>query len=188
MENNAKFDKLSDEDEPFDTQIYQQAIGCLTYLSTATRPDISVAVSALSRYMSCPSKAHWTRVKRIIRYLKGTIDFGLKFSCVSDENPQVIGYSDADWAGDLDTRRSTSGYVFQIGQSTVSWCSKREATVAKSTTEAEYVALSQATQEAVWLRHLLADLGYSMNSPTTVFEDNQGATELSKSAKFHNRT
>ena len=152
MENNAKFHKLSDEDEPFDTQIYQQAIGCLTYLSTATRPDISVAVSNLSRYMSCPSKAHWTGVKRIICYLKGTIDFGLEFSCVSDENPQVIGYSDADWAGDLDTRRSTSGYVFQIGRSTVSWCSKRQATVAKLTTEAEYVALSQATREAVWLR------------------------------------
>ena len=92
--------------------------------------------------MSCPSKAHWTGVKRIIHYLKGTIDFGLKLSCVSDENPQVIGYSDADWAGDLDTSRSTSGYAFQIGQSTVSWCSKRQATVAKSTTEAEYVALS----------------------------------------------
>ena len=120
--------------------------------------------------------------------MKGTIDFSLKFSCVSDENPQVIGYSDADWAGDLDTRRSTAGYDFQIGQSTVSWCSKRQATVAKSTTEAEYVALSQATQEAVWLRHLLADLGYSMNSPTTVFDDIQGATELSKNAKFHNRT
>ena len=109
MENCAKFHKLSDEDDPFDTQIYQQAIGCLTYLSTATRPDISVAVSALLRYMSCPSEA----------------DFSSKFSCVSDENPQIIGYSDADWAGDLDTRRSTSGYVFQIGQSTVSWCSKR---------------------------------------------------------------
>ena len=87
MENNAKFHKLSDEDEPFDTQTYQQAIGCLTYLATITRPDISVAVSTLSRYMSCPSKAHWTGVKRIICYLKGTIDFGLKFSCVSDENP-----------------------------------------------------------------------------------------------------
>ena len=115
-------------------------------------------------------------------------NYKLRFSCVSDENPQVIGYSDADWAGDLDTHRSTSGYVFQVGQSTVSWCSKRQATVAKSTTEAEYVALSQATQEAVWLRHLLTDLGYSMNSPTTVFEDNQGAIELSKNAKFHNRT
>ena len=76
----------------------------------------------------------------------------------------------------LDIRRSTSGYVFQIGQSTVSWCSKRQATVAKSTTEAEYVALSQATQEAVWLQHLLADLGYSMNSPTIVFEDNHNRT------------
>ena len=115
MENCAKFHKLCDEDEPFDTQIYQQAIGCLTYLSIATHPDISVSVSALLRYMSCPSKAHWTGVKRIICNLKGTIDFSLKFSCVSDENPQVIGYSDADCAGDLDTHRSTSGYVFQIG-------------------------------------------------------------------------
>ena len=188
MENNAKFHKLSDKDEPFDTQTYQQAIGCLTYLATVTCPDISVTVSALSKYISCPHKSHWTGVKRITRYLKGTIDFGLKFSCVSDENPQVIGYSDADWAGDLDTCRSTSGYVYQIGQSAVSWCSKRQTTVAKSTTEAEYVALNQATQEAVWLRHLLADLGYSMNSPTTVFEDNQGAIELSKNAKFQNRT
>ena len=147
MENSAKFHNLSDKDEPFDTQNYQQAIGYLTYLSTATPPDISVAVSTLSRYMSCPSKAHWTGVKQIICYLKRAIDFGLKFSCVNDENPQVIGYSDADWAGDLNTRRSTLAYVFQIRQSTVSWCSKRQATVAKLTTEAEYlyVALSQAT-------------------------------------------
>ena len=96
--------------------------------------------------MSCLSKAHWTGVKRIIRYLKGTIDFVLNFLCANDENPQAIGHSDADWTGDLDTRRSTSGYVFQIGKSTVSWCSKRQATVSKSTTEAEYVTLSQAIQ------------------------------------------
>ena len=120
--------------------------------------------------------------------MKGTVDFGLKFSCTDNENPQVVGYSDADWAGDLDTRRSTSGYVYQIGQSRVSWCSKRQGTVAKSTTEAEYVALSQATQEAVWLRRLLSEIGYLTNTPTTVFEDNQGAIELSKNARFHNRT
>ena len=101
MENIVKFHKLFDEDEPFDTQIYQQATGCLTYLSTATCSDISVTKSVLSRYMPCPSKAHWTGVKRIIHYLTGTINFGLKFSCVGDENPQVIGYSDADWKGDL---------------------------------------------------------------------------------------
>ena len=110
--------------------------------------------------------------------LEGTINFGLKFSCLSDENPQIIGYCDTDWAGDLNTQRSISGFVFQMGQSTISWCSRRQATVAKSTTEAEYVTLSQATQEAVWLGHLLADLGCSMNSTTTLFGDNQGVIEL----------
>lgn len=93
-----------------------------------------------------------------------------------------------DWAGDVDTRRSTSGYVFQIGSSTVSWSSRKQATVAKSSTEAEYVALSSATQEAVWLRRLMEDLGRQMDAPTTIYEDNQGAIELAKNAKYHNRT
>ena len=98
------------------------------------------------------------------------------------------GYSDADWAGDLDTRRSTSGYVFQIGDSTVSWSSKRQSTVAKSTAEAEYVALSFATQEAVWLRQLLDSLGFPARDATVIFEDNNGAIDLSRNDKYHNRT
>ena len=101
----------------------------------------------------------------------------------------MFGYSDADWAGDVDTRRSTSDYVFQIGSSTVSWSSRKQATVAKSSTEAEYVALSSATQEAVRLRRLMEDLGgRQMDAPTTIYEDNQGAIELAKNAKYHNRT
>ena len=107
--------------------------------------------------MSSPGRDHWVGVKRILRYLKGTSNFGLRFS-VSDKNPQMFGFSDADWAGDVDTRHSTSGHIFQIGNSTVSLSSKMQATVAKSTTEAEYIALSQATQEAVWLRCLLLDI------------------------------
>ena len=174
-----KFQKMSDDDEPFNVQVYQQAVGCLTCLSTATRPDIAVAVNSLSKYMSSPSKDHWVGVKRFLRYLKGTLNFGLRFS-FNGKNPEMFGFSDADWAGDVDTRRSTSGYVFQIGNSTVSWSSKIQATVAKSTTEAEYTALSQATQEAVWLRRLLFDLGYSTDLPTSIYEDNQGAIRHSE--------
>ena len=91
-------------------------------------------------------------VKRVLRYLKGTLKYGLKFSA-QEEKPELFGYSDADWAGDVDTRKSTSGCVFQIGSGTVSWSSRKQQTVAKSSTEAEYVALRSATQEAVWQSH-----------------------------------
>ena len=186
LETGRTFRKIDDTDVPFDPTIYQQAIGCLTYASVCSRPDISASVGMLSQFMSCPSTDHWSGVKRILRYIKGTLNYGLKFS---GNGISLKGYSDADWAGDLDTRRSTSGYIFQIGDSTVSWSSKRQTTVAKSSTEAEYVALSYATQEAVWLRKLLHSVGMiSLDDPTTIYEDNIGAIELSRNAKFHNRT
>ena len=166
--------------------MYQQVMGCLTYASTATRPDSAAAVGTVSRYMSNPSKAHWMAVKRLLRYLKGTMSYGRKVS--DSENDKVFGFADADWAGDVDSRCSTSGYVFHIGSSTVSWCSRKQATVAKSTTEAEYVSLSLATQEAIWLRRLTTDLGHRMISPTLMYEDNQGVIALSRNPQFHNRT
>ena len=186
MDVNVHFDKLREEDEKFDIQTYQKAIGSLTYLSTSTRPDIAASVGILSQFMSNPGTVHWVGVKRIFRYLKGTCDHGLKF--VGDVKDELVGFSDSDWAGDLVTRRSTSGYVYQFGQSTLSWCSRRQKTVAKSSTEAEYVALSIATQEAIWLRRLFADIGVVMKSATKLYEDNQGAIDLSKNPKHHNRT
>ena len=186
IEPGVKYEKLGDDEEPFDTQTYQQAIGCLTYISTSTRPDIAAAVGMLSKYMSKPGYVHWMGVKRVLRYLRGTYDYGLVF--VGNSNDGLNAFSDSDWAGDVETRRSTSGYVMRFGNSTVSWCSRRQATVAKSSTEAEYVALSQATQEVVWLRRLLVDLGVVVNSPTTIREDNQGAIDLSRNPKHHNRT
>ena len=184
MEPGKKFQKLSDDEESFDTQTYQQAMGCLAYASTATRSDIAAAVGTLSRYMANPSKDHWMGVKRILRYLKRTLNYGFSDS----ENDKIVGFADADWAGDVDSGCSISGYVFQIGSSTVSWCSRKQATVAKSTTEAEYVSLSLATQEAVWLRRLMNDLGNRMMLPTLIYEDNQGAIQPSRNPKFHNRT
>ena len=136
--------------------------------------------------MADPGPAHWSGVKRILRYLQGTQNYGLVF--VGGDKDVLLGYSDSDWAGDIVTRRSTSGYVFQLGQSTISWCSKRQQTVAKSSTEAEYVALSIASQEVIWLRRLLSDLRVDMSAATEMMEDNRGAIDLSKNPKNHGRT
>ena len=186
MDAKASYDKLSDEDERFDRTTYQQAIGCLTYLATHTRPDISASVGILSKFMADPGPTHWSGVKRILRYLQGTRSYGLVFT--GESRDALLGFSDSDWAGDIVTRRSVSGYVFQLGQSTISWCSKRQQTVAKSSTEAEYVALSIATQEVIWLRRLLSDLGVDISTPTEMMEDNRGAIDLSKNPKDHGRT
>ena len=187
LEPGRKFQQSSSSDEPFDIQTYQQAIGCLTYKSTATRQDIATGVGVLSQCMSKLSKDHWMGMKRVLRYLKGTLNYGLKFS-VHGEKTELNGYSDADWARDVDTRRSTSGYVFQFGNGAINWSSREQPTVAKSSTEAEYVALSSATQEVIWLCRLMKDLGKQVDAPTTIYEENQGAIELAKNAKYHSRT
>ena len=169
-----------------DPTTYQSIIGGLMYAATATRPDISYSVSMLSKFNSSPSEAHLTAAKRIIRYLKGTVNLGLKY-CKSEEG-QLIGYADADWAGDLDDRHSTSGNVFLMAGGAISWMSKKQATVALSTSEAEYVALSSATQEAVWLRRLLTDLKATPRKPTVLMEDNQGAIAIARNPVSHART
>ena len=187
LETGKQFSKFCSGDVPFDREIYQQAIGCLTYASISTRPDISSAVGALSQHMAQPNAEHWSGVKRVFRYMKGTLNYGLKFEA---GDTTLHGYSDADWAGDINTRLSTSGYVFRIGNSSVSWSSKKQKTVARSSTEAEYVALSYAAQEGIWLRRLLDSLGVGslQTEPTTIYEDNNGAIDLTKNAKHHNRT
>ena len=187
LEQGRKFEPLSEDEEPVDVQAYQMAIGCLTYVATVSRLDLSAAVGVLSKFMSKPGTEHWQGVKRIMRYVQGTLKYGLLFTA-DGIHPKLTGYSDADWGGDVSTRRSTSGYVFQIQGNTVSWCSKRQACVAKSTTEAEHMALSIACQESIWLRRLLSDIQVNQQSPSTIYEDNIGVIELSKNHKFHNRT
>jgi hypothetical protein len=158
------------------------------YAMLGTRPDIAYAVSVVSRFSANPTTDHWAAVQRVLRYLRGTIDLELAFS--SDLSP-LVGYSDADWAGDIDTRRSTSGYVFGIGTGPISWSSKRQSTVSLSNCEAEYIGQTQATKEAVWLRNLLAEIANmrERDIPTTViYGDNQGAIALAKNAKFHGRS
>ena len=126
-----------------------------------TRPDIAHVVGVLSRFMSKPGKEHWTVVKRVFRYLRGTSDYGLCYQGRPglDRVLDIHGFVDADWAGDLDQRRSTSGYVFNLFGGAVSWMSKKQSVVALSTTEAEYMAATHASKEAVWLQRLCSSMG-----------------------------
>ena len=149
LESNARFEKLADDEKTVNIKEYQAMIGSLTYASIATRPDLSAAVGALSQFMNKPGAEHMKGVKRILRYVKGTLNYGLRFHCSYEREFRLYGFSDADWAGDISTRKSTSGYVFRLGNATISWKSKRQSVVELSTTEAEYVALYAASQEVV---------------------------------------
>ena len=146
---NVKLCKDDGVSKAVDSTTYQSIVGSVLYASIATRPDISQAVAVVSKYSSNPSEAHLTAVKQILRYLKGTLDTYRK----SDKD-EVLGCSDADYAGDVDDRDSTTGNLFLISGGPISWLSKKQPIVTLSTTEAEYVALSTATTEAVWIRKL----------------------------------
>eukprot|EP00794_Sanderia_malayensis_P003564 gene3564-biopygen3051 len=174
--------------DAIDRQKYQAIIGSLTYAVTTTRPDIAQALGSVNQFCSNPSGEHWQSVKRILRYIKGTINLGIEFDGSRENEVQLIGFVDADWGGNLNGRKSQSGYLFSICGGIVSWASKKQATVALSSTEAEYVAACLATQEAVWLRSLLADLSFVQDKPSIIFEDNQGTIALSKNPKYHSRT
>ncbi|KAJ8709663.1 hypothetical protein PYW08_009667 [Mythimna loreyi] len=156
---------------------YQQAIGCLLYIAQGTRPDISFAVNTLSRFNKEPRAEHWTAVKRVLRYLKGTKD--MKLTYTKDGESVMKGFCDADWASDTIDRKSCTGYVFISQGGAVSWCSRRQQTVALSTAEAEYMAMSSAAQEALWLRQLHVELGQPLVEPLHIFSDNQSAIKLS---------
>ncbi len=168
---------------------YQQVVGSLLYAAVATRPDIAQAVSTCCRYTSAPTSAHWTAVKRVLRYLSGTIDYGLYYTRPeAGGKNDLVGYCDADWAGDRDTRKSTTGHYYQLAGAAVSWVSQRQPVVALSSTEAEYVALSSAAQQAVWIRRLLGELGVDVSDPTPICEDNQGAVCLATNPVHHKKT
>lgn len=158
------------------------------YAMLGTRPDIAFAVSVVSRHASNPDSLHWQAVKRIFRYLKGSLKLQLTF-----RGPlQVLSvYSDADWAGDHDTRRSTSGFLFNIGSGAISWSAKRQPTVALSSCEAEYMGQTQATKEAIWLKSLLAQLDSSLAKgvhAVIIHCDNQRAIALAKNPESHARS
>lgn len=185
VDTNNKLVKTGENDETVDQGLYQSAVGSLLYLSIWTRPDITYAVSNVAKFCSNPSKEHWTAVKRIMRYLKGTMNYGLWYDRSSSD--ECVGYSDADWAGDINDRKSTSGYMFQIGGTAISWRSKKQSCVALSTAEAEYMALASAAQEAIWMQQLVGDLNSKQTNSMVIYEDNQSAICMSKNPQFHGR-
>jgi hypothetical protein len=173
------------EAEQVDETLYRSLIGCLMYLTT-TRPDVMYAVSVLSRFMNCAKESHFKAAKRVLRYIKGTINYGIKF-CRS-QNFKLQGYSDSDWAGSLDDMKSTSGYCFSSGSGIFSWCSKKQEIVAQSTAEAEFIAATAAVNQALWLRKILTDMHLEQRETTEVMVDNQAAIAISKNPVFHGKT
>lgn len=153
---------------------YAALVGSLMYLMTCSRPDISQAVGALSRHVSDARKVHWDAAVRVLRYVAGTLEYGIQYGGAKGE---LVGYSDSDYAGDLDTRRSTTAFVWTLHAGAVSWRSVLQPTVALSTAEAEYMAAASAAREALWWRKLCADLGEPAKAPT-IYSDSQCALAL----------
>uniref|UniRef100_A0A2N9H0E6 CCHC-type domain-containing protein n=1 Tax=Fagus sylvatica TaxID=28930 RepID=A0A2N9H0E6_FAGSY len=168
-----------------DATLYRQLVGSLVYL-TVTRPDIAHAVHLVSQFLSAPHSTHYAAVLHILRYIKGTMFHGLHFSAHSTLD--LCAYSDADWAGDPTDRRSTTGFCFFLGDSLISWRSKKQHIVSRSSTEAEYRALADTTSELLALRWLLEDMGVTHSSPTVIHCDNRSAIQIAHNDVFHERT
>ncbi|KAI0500967.1 hypothetical protein KFK09_019185 [Dendrobium nobile] len=167
-----------------DASTYRRIIGSLQYL-TITRPDIAYAVNSLSQHMQNPSQYDAHNLKRLLRYIKGTLTFGLP---ISKAQLSLQTFSDADWAGDPDTRQSTSGYCTFLGDTLISWAVKKQNTIARSSMELKYRALALATADTIWLKRLLQDFHIPHNQPIKLFCDNTSAIALALNLVFHART
>ena len=164
---------------------YAQVVGSILYAATVSRPDLAHAASVLSGYISKWNDSHWFAAKHLLRYIKGTLDLSLTFS----DQPMSLAFADADWGGDMDTHRSTTGYLFKVFGGAVAWKSRRQPTVALSTTEAEYMASADASRQAIWIRLFLDNLGLGLgDKPLQIYNDNAGTVSLAKNPVHHERT
>ncbi|XP_059591136.1 secreted RxLR effector protein 161-like [Vitis vinifera] len=163
---------------------YASAVGSLMYAQTCTRSDISFTVGMLGRYQSDPGFKHWKAAKKVMRYLQGTKDYMLTYK--RSEQLEVVGYSDSDYGGCLDSLKSTSGFVFMIANGAISWKSEKQSITASSTMEAKFVACFEASSHALWLRNFISWLGVvdSIAKPLRIYCDNTAAVFFSKNGKF----
>jgi hypothetical protein len=185
MEPRLKLSKQS-SNPPVDVTLYRSIVGSLRYL-VHTRPDLTYAVGFVSRFMEAPTTEHWAAVKHVIRYIAGTLHFGCRYGRSTGE-PRLIGFSDADHAGDVDDRKSTSGMVFFFGGSTICWQSQKQKVVALSSCEAEYMGATAAACQGVWLQRMIGDLLGGTGAAATLLIDNQSAIQLCKNPVYHDRT
>ena len=189
LDPNIKLIPNPDGNEGNRSNSFARLLGELQYLANNMRPDITFAVNRLASYTANPSLQHVTALKRILWYLAGTKDLGITYSKAST-NPtdnSFYGFADAAYTNQ-DDHKSTSGYVFLAAGGAITWKSKKQTTIALSSTEAEYVALSEAAHEACWLRNLFEELGYPQKSPTVIKGDNDGSIAMAKNQQFHSRS
>ena len=184
LESRCKFGKESHPS--VNSTIYQSLMGSLRYL-THTRPDLMFSVGYLSRYMENPTTEHMSAVKRILRYVKGTLDLGLVYK-KNEAGIKLVGYSDSDYAGDPDDRKSTTGMAFFLGNNLICWASQKQKIVALSSCEAEYVAATTAACQGIWLARLIGELMNKEMISMTLMVDNKSAIALSKNPVFLNRS
>lgn len=168
-----------------DPQFYRSIVGGLQYL-TFTRQDISYAVNYVCQFMQSPTNIHFQFVKRILRYIRGSLDYGVRL--LAHNLLILYGFSDADWAGCPNTRRSTTGFCTYLGGNCISWSAKKQPTVACSSTEAEYRALASTSAELTWLTYILRDIGLHLSHPPLLYCDNISALQLTVNPIFHART
>ena len=166
---------------------FRSLIGSLMYAAVGTRPDLAYIVNQLSQFLECPSEAHWICAKRVLRYVKGTLEKGITYSCGEKSN-QLVAYSDASWASEVESRKSVSGVCLTLNGGIIGWKSKKQTIVTDSTTYAEYVAAHACSRDIVWLRGLLRELHYNQESPTVLFIDNAAAELLITNPVFHERS
>ena len=168
-----------------DETYYKQLVGSLMCL-IATRPDMMFVTCLISRYMAKPMEIHLQAAKRAFRYLKGTVNYGIHYKKGGDG--ELLAFTNSDYAGDMEDRKSTFGYVFLMSSSVVSWCSKKQPIVTLSTTKAEFVAATICACQGVWMKRILKELGYSDGGCTTVMCDNSSTIKLSKNPVMHGRS
>jgi hypothetical protein len=167
-----------------DPTLYRSMIGSLLYF-TASRPDIAFSVGVCARFQANPKESHLTAVKRIIRYVNATVNYGICFS--GETNLVLAGYSDADWAGNADDRKSTSGGCFYVGTNLVAWMSQKQASISLSTVEAEQIAAGSCCTQLLWMKKLLYDYGFTQDT-MAIHYDNTSAINISKNPVQHSRT
>ena len=189
MEAGRRLAPAKEDDKLVEAREYQSLVDSLMYIAVGVRPDLAFTISILSKFNSRPTMDHFLATKRVLRYLQEMAEMGLVYGRIND----LVGYTDSDFAGDLYDRKSTSGCIFTLAGAALSWKSKKQSLVTLSSTEAEYVACSEAIREGIWLRRLYheitsAEPNFILPSIQLVLSDSQGAIALAKAPKFNSRT